>query len=126
MLVDKSVLAIHSLKLRKHAMIGFEKMRQALDLGTYEGDPESTLYKIGDISLRALQKECKNLREYIFSILDMKIRLERELQRIKNKSIYKYCKWTWIKLWYSVILPIALFPRNCLRRLYRAIKGRGA
>jgi len=29
------------------------------------------------------------------------------------------------RVWYSVFLPVALFPRNCLRKLYRVIKGHG-
>jgi len=37
-------------------------------------------------------------------------------------NAYFAIKWRMIKLWHSVILPIALFPRNCWRRLYRAIK----
>ena len=41
---------------------------------------------------------------------------------LKAIKLWQFCKWTGAKLWYSVILPVALFPRNCLRRLYRAIK----
>jgi len=38
-------------------------------------------------------------------------------------AVYKQAR---IRLWYSVILPVALFPRNRFRRLYQLLKGHRA
>jgi len=46
----------------------------------------------------------------------------------KFQNYYLWCrlKWIGIRLWHSVFLPVALYPRNCFRKLYRAAKELGA
>ena len=38
-----------------------------------------------------------------------------------NRALNPIRQWL-IKQWHCILLPVALFPRNCFRRLYRAIK----
>ena len=45
------------------------------------------------------------------------------LRPLLFERIYPAMKRWLTRVWYSVILPVALSPRNCLRKLYRAIKG---
>jgi len=47
--------------------------------------------------------------------------IERLARQICPPIMWGLMRWL-IKQCYSVFLPIALFPRNCFRRLYRAIK----
>lgn len=47
------------------------------------------------------------------------LKRSREFRLSVRRQLYKDIG---ARLWYSIFLPAALFPRNCVRRLYRAVK----
>lgn len=79
------------------------------------------------VAMLLLQK-VKPAKVVVFDYFRLRIPWRTLFCRVKlfSEKICESCNRIGIRLWYSVILPVALFPRNCFRKLYRLIKGRNA